>query len=496
MLATLNTKITGIKADSRKVVAGDAFLAYLGEKVDGRRYIAQAIENGASAVLWDAEDFIWKPEWQVANLAVPNLKAKSSEIAGDFYGHPSQQLWVMGVTGTNGKTSISHWLAGAFNVLQRKTAVLGTVGNGFMGGLNVAVNTTPDAVALQKMLAEFVLEGASDVAIEVSSHGLDQGRVNGVQFDVAIFTNLSRDHLDYHPNMAAYGAAKAKLFAFDSLKTCVVNTDDAFGNSLATQLKAQGKQVFSYGLESGDVRGECLQLHLQGLTMQVQTPYGHATLTAPVLGAFNAYNLLAVLATLLASNIQLTDAMNAIAQLKPVLGRMQTLGGETQPLVVVDYAHTPDALEKVLVSLKAHLADDAKLLCVFGCGGNRDAGKRPLMGAIASEHADAVIVTTDNPRNEDAEEIIKQIIQPISKAVMVEIDRQRAIQIAVLSAKAGDIVLIAGKGHEDYQEVKGMKTHFSDVEHAQKSLELYDALYAEESWLPAAPQLNGSGSSR
>ena len=264
----------------------------------------------------------------------------------------------------------------------------------------------------------------------------------------------------------------------------MINADDAFGAELITDLTAQNKQVLSYGFKGGDVRGSNLALHLDGLTLQVQTPQGHATMTAPVLGEFNAYNLLAVLATMLASNVKLSDAVTAIAQLKPVVGRMQTLGGQSKPLVVIDYAHTPDALEKALISLKAHLANDAKLLCVFGCGGNRDAGKRPLMGAIASEYADAVIVTNDNPRNEDPDLIIKQIIQPITKAVMVEIDRQRAIQIAVLSAKAGDIVLIAGKGHEDYQEVQGVKTHFSDVEHAEKSLELYAALYAEETRMP------------
>ena len=219
MLTTLNKAITGITSDSRKVVAGDVFLAYLGEKVDGRRYIAQAIENGAVAVLWESQDFTWKADWQVANLGVPNLKAEASRIAGDFYANPSQKLWVMGVTGTNGKTSISHWLASAFDFLGQKTAVLGTVGNGFMGNLTIAENTTSDAVTLQKMLADFVAVNASHVAIEVSSHGLDQGRVNAVAFDVAIFTNLSRDHLDYHPNMTAYGEAKAKLFGFDAVKT-------------------------------------------------------------------------------------------------------------------------------------------------------------------------------------------------------------------------------------------------------------------------------------
>lgn len=488
MLASLNVNITSLTSDSRKVVKGDAFLAYMGEKMDGRRFIADAFQNGAVAVLWDPEDFVWHAEWAVANLAVPHLKAKASEIAGEFYGNPSKKLWVMGVTGTNGKTSVSHWLASAFAILNNKTAVLGTLGNGFMGDLKYSENTTPDAISLQKMLADYVAAGASHVGMEVSSHGLDQGRVNGIKFDVAILTNLSRDHLDYHPNMTAYGEAKAKLFAFKDVKTSVINTDDVFGQRLAADLKAQGKKVLSYGLTSGDVQGKQICLHLEGLTMQVETAQGHATVTAPMLGEFNAYNLLAVLATMLASDVKLADAVRAIAQLKPVVGRMQTLGGKDKPLVVVDYAHTPDALEKVLLSLKAHLPVGAKLLCVFGCGGNRDAGKRPLMGALASEHADAVIVTSDNPRHEDAEAIIKQIIQPITKAVMVEIDRQRAIQIAVLSAKAGDIVLIAGKGHEDYQDIKGVRTPFSDVEHVQQSLVLYEALYAEESRMPTPPR--------
>lgn len=488
MLASLNVKITGLTSDSRKVVRGDAFLAYLGEKNDGRRYIAQAIENGAVAILWEEQDFVWKSDWLIPHLAVSNLKVRASEIAAEFYVNPSHRLWMIGVTGTNGKTSVSHWLASSFETLGKKTAVLGTLGNGFLGDLKITENTTPDAIAIQAMLADFVAAGASNVAMEVSSHGLDQGRVNGVKFDVAIFTNLSRDHLDYHQDMNAYGDAKAKLFAFKDVKTCVVNSDDAFGKKLIDELKFQGKKVLSYGLNSGDVRGEQVQLHLEGLTMQVRTPFGYTTLSAPVLGEFNAYNMLAVLSTLLVSEVKLSDAVSAVAQLKPVIGRMQNLGGNDKPLVVIDYAHTPDALEKALISLKAHLSDGGKLICVFGCGGNRDKGKRPLMGAIASEHADAIIVTSDNPRNEDSEEIIKQIIQPISKAVMVEIDRQRAIQIGILSAKAGDIVLIAGKGHESYQEVNGIKTQFSDVEHAQQSLKLYEAIYAEEIPIPMSPR--------
>lgn len=473
LLSTLNKQITSITTDSRKVQAGSLFLAYPGVHSDGRDYIAQAIQAGAVAVAWESKDFVWNAAWQVANFAVPGLKDRVGEIAAEYYQYPSQKLDMIGVTGTNGKTSVSQWIAQALTIIGRKTAVIGTIGNGFVDAQHEASNTTPDAVLLQAMLADFAQHGADAVAMEVSSHGLHQGRVNGVTFDVAVLTNLSRDHLDYHQTMEEYAAAKQLLFSWQGLGMSILNADDAFGQSVASTLKTAGKPLITYGLAQGEIRGSNLQLHQYGLTMQVNTPQGNATINAPVLGRFNAYNVLAVLATLLALKINLQDAVSAIAKIKPVAGRMQQFGGNDKPLVVVDYAHTPDALEKVLATLREQTS--GKLICVFGCGGDRDAGKRPLMGAVTAKLADVLIVTSDNPRSEDPVSIIQQVVSGISKAHMIEPDRAIAIKQAVHLAHTGDIVLVAGKGHEDYQEVAGVRTRFSDAEVAIAALDDYPA---------------------
>ena len=461
VLSSFNLKFSAITADSRKVQAGALFLAYPGVHSDGRNYIAQAIQAGAAAVAWDSRDFAWNPAWQVANVGVAGLKDQVSEIAAEYYGQPSQKLRMVGVTGTNGKTSVSQWIAQALSVVGQKTAVIGTIGNGFVGAQSEANNTTPDAILLQGMLADFATQGAKAVAMEVSSHGLHQGRVNSVKFDVAVLTNLSRDHLDYHETMEEYAAAKELLFTWPGLGISVINADDAFGQRIVKKLKAQGKSLLTYGVNQGDVHAVNMQLHEHGLTMQVTTPQGDAVVHAPVLGRFNAYNVLAVLTTLLALEVNLADAVAVIAKIKPVPGRMQQFGGDGKPLVVVDYAHTPDALEKVLATLREQV--QGKLICVFGCGGDRDAGKRPLMGAVAATLADSVIVTSDNPRSEDPLQIIQQVVAGVDKACMVEPDRAVAIKQAVQSARSGDIVLVAGKGHEDYQEIAGVKTPFSDA---------------------------------
>lgn len=468
----VSTPFYSLTADSRKVDVGSLFLAYKGEQADGRDYIAQAIKNGAAGVMFDDADFEWDGTLQVPHIAVADLRHQAGNVANEFYGHPSQKLWTVGITGTNGKTSVSQWIAQAFEALNRKTAVIGTLGNGFIGDLHATANTTPNAILLHNMLADYVEQEAQAVAMEVSSHGLDQGRVSGVHFDIAVFTNLSRDHLDYHGDMASYGAAKKKLFTWDSLSCAVINIDDEFGRELAAELKVTSKNVLTYGIGAGDINAKSLQLENDSITMQVTTPQGDATITAKVIGRFNAYNVLAVLATLLASKVSLADAVKVISQIQAVPGRMQTLGGGALPLVVIDYAHTPDALEKVLMTLKEQTQQ--KLVCVFGCGGNRDTGKRNVMGKIATEIADAVIVTSDNPRDENAEDIIRQIVQNITKHYIIETDRASAIAIGVLSAKAGDVVLIAGKGHEDYQEINGVKQHFSDIEQAEMVLKLYE----------------------
>jgi len=468
-LAEQGVKAADITADSRKVQTGSVFLAYRGEHADGRQYIQHAINQGAAAVLWERDGYQWNPQWQLPNVAVDSLRSEAGMIANDFYGQPSQRLWMIGVTGTNGKTSCSHWLARALSALGRKTAIVGTLGNGFPGALSAAINTTPDPILLHGMLAHYLKQGATAAAMEVSSHGLDQGRVNGVHFDIAVLTNLSRDHLDYHGDMDAYASAKKQLLYWDGLSCSVLNSDDELGSEIAQDLLGQGKRVLTYGLESGEVRGSQLRFSEQGLAMQITTPYGQAHLQAGLLGRFNAYNLLAVLATLLASDVSLQQAVNVLTQVQPVTGRMQQVGGGNQPLVVIDYAHTPDALEKVLIALREQTK--GRLLCVFGCGGNRDQGKRPLMGEVACRLADEVIVTSDNPRHENPAGIIAAIVSGMHGNYQIERDRAAAITLAIKAAKPGDIVLVAGKGHEDYQDVAGVKYPFSDQEVVKQLLE-------------------------
>jgi len=472
----MHANIKHMTADSRQVKAGSLFLAYQGDRADGRAYISEAINQGASAVVWEKDGFVWNTAWKIPNQPILGLKKEVGAMASEFYGMPSDKLWMVGVTGTNGKTTCSHWLAQAFSALGRQSAVIGTLGNGLLSDLSKTNNTTPDAVVLHGLLAEYLAKKTKVVAMEVSSHGLDQGRVNGVNFDVAVFTNLTRDHLDYHGDMQAYGEAKKKLFTWCGLKTAVINRDDAFGLSLAAELSALGTKVITYGLNKAfvgenDIAINSMQLSDAGITLEVMTPQGQATASAPVIGEFNAYNLLAVLATLLASDIALADAVKALSLIRPVLGRMQQCGGGEKPLIVVDYAHTPDALEQVLKSLRAQLTASAELTCVLGCGGDRDQGKRPLMGKVAAALASRVIVTSDNPRNESAASIIRAVMAGAgNKATSIE-GRADAIKQAIKTAKKGDVVLIAGKGHEDYQEIAGVKYPFSDIQVAQEALQ-------------------------
>jgi UDP-N-acetylmuramoyl-L-alanyl-D-glutamate--2,6-diaminopimelate ligase len=455
--------------DSRQVQAGDVFLAYPGESKDGRQFIEAAIRQGAAAVVWEAEGYVWPVGWMIPNIPISGLRGKVSEIAGECFGMPSQALWMIGITGTNGKTSCSHWLAQSLSRCGKPTAVVGTLGNGFPQALEPSPNTTPDAVLLQGQLAEYRKQGAHAVAMEVSSHGLAQGRVNGVHFDVAVLTNLSRDHLDYHGSMEDYAAAKAQLFDWPDLKCAVLNADDTFGARVAAEQIARGRRVVTYGFEHGDVRGSLLSLKDNGIFMSVTSSWGDAQLALPVLGRFNAYNALAVLATLLVSDVPFQEAIDSMGAIRPVAGRMQQIGGNEQPLVVVDYAHTPDALEKVLSSLREQCR--GRLICVFGCGGNRDKGKRPLMGGMVSRLADLAIVTADNPRHENAREIIDEIVAGMEADYRIEEDRAAAIDAAICEAKPGDIVLLAGKGHETYQQIGDEKLPFSDLEVAQRVLD-------------------------
>jgi UDP-N-acetylmuramoyl-L-alanyl-D-glutamate--2,6-diaminopimelate ligase len=472
----IDAPISDMTSDSRLVEKNSLFMAYPGSHGDGRNYIAQAIENGAIAVMWEQENFVWDEHWQVQNLAIPNLSMHAGYIASQFYKNPSAQLWSIGVTGTNGKTSVSHWVAQAFDYLKRKSAVVGTLGNGFLDGLTETLNTTPGAIALQRMLATYVQQNAQVVAMEVSSHGLDQGRLLGMEFDVAILTNVTRDHLDYHKTMKAYQDAKKKLFLWQGLKASVINHDDAFGRTLLNELNRRRQRTLSYGIKSGDVRATKVTLSEDGFTSYIVTPYGSADVRVNLIGEFNVYNVLAVLATLLVSDVAFSDAIEAISQLTPVMGRMQTLGGGDKPMVVVDYAHTPDALDKVLQTLT--MLTKAKLICVFGCGGDRDVGKRFKMGKVVSQYAHKAIVTTDNPRSEEPKLIIDQIVKGMDGQYIVEADRAKAIALGVSTAKPGDVVLVAGKGHEDYQEVKGVKHFFSDVEQVRLALEQYEGAQA------------------
>ena len=469
-LPALGVPVTRLATDSRRVEPGDVFVAVPGARIDGRRFIPQAIAAGAVGVLWEAADFQWDPAWRVPNLAVPNLRKQLGLIAARTYGDPSHSMWVAGVTGTNGKTSCSHWIAQSLTRLGRRTAVLGTLGIGFPGELTPGTHTTPDAASLQAQLADLLSRGASGVVMEVSSHGLEQGRVNGVAFAAALFTNLSRDHLDYHGTMEQYGAAKARLFHWDGLHHAVINLDDGFGAQLAGSLDRSRVNVLGYGLGKGEISGHKLDLSKRGLTLEIETPWGAGVIRSQLLGRFNAANLLGVLGVLLAAGVKLDDATSAIETVEPVPGRLQMLRQPGRPLVVVDYAHTPDALEKVLDTLRAVLGSEGRLICVFGCGGERDAGKRPLMGETATRLADSVFVTSDNPRGEDPRAIIDQIIAQAHPNYRVEIDRAVAIQQALREARTDDLVLIAGKGHEAYQEIVGRRLPFSDTEVAARVL--------------------------
>jgi UDP-N-acetylmuramoyl-L-alanyl-D-glutamate--2,6-diaminopimelate ligase len=472
----IQSKPTSIVSDSRLVTPGALFLAYPGEQVDGRDYIADAIQKGASAILWEPRDFEWKAEWTIENSPVISLKQQASVIAGQFYKNPSEKLWVVGVTGTNGKTSVTQWLGQAFNYLHKKTAIIGTLGNGLLGDLVQTQNTTPDAILLQKLLADYVHQEVEAVAMEVSSHGLHQGRVKGIHFDVAVLTNLSRDHLDYHKTFERYAEAKKRLFLSEGLQYAVVNEDDAFGKALKAELSGLGVSVLTYGIGHGDVNASRVQIENGRINFFVNTPYGQSDVSVRLIGRFNVYNTLAVLATLLVSEVSLVDAVEAIAYLQPINGRMQLFGGDYLPLVVVDYAHTPDSLKNVLMALKPEVT--GRLVCVFGCGGDRDQGKREMMGQVASELADAVVVTSDNPRSENADAIIQAILAGVNGEYAVEENRAKAIAVAINNAKFGDVVLIAGKGHEDYQEIAGIKHHFSDAEEVEKALRRYEVSVA------------------
>ena len=479
---------TGVSADSRRVLPGELFLAMPGVRSDGRSHIREAVARGACAVLWEPDGVAsagMDKRLTVPNVAVAGLRELSGEIAHLAYGRPSERLWLAGVTGTNGKTSVSQWIAQALSLLGRKCGVIGTLGNGFPGELQDSPNTTPDAVTLQRVLAGFVAADAVACAMEVSSIGLAQGRVAAVAFDVAVFTNLTRDHLDYHGSMDAYGTAKELLFGWPGLTAAVVNLDDPFGRNLCAGI-AGGVRRIGYTLEDAAavadqadeiLAGEDLVVSGGGLAFGIRTRQGSVRVEAPLLGRFNAANLLAVTGTLLAAGIALESAAQVLPLLVPPPGRMQAATGESdEPLVVIDYAHSPDALEQALATLaEIAAARGGRIICLFGCGGERDSGKRPLMGKVAERLADRVLVTSDNPRGEDPQAIIADVLRGMGGTASVEPDRATAIRHAVMDAAANDVVLVAGKGHECYQEIAGRRLPFSDLEQATAALRAWRA---------------------
>ncbi|MBS4050559.1 MAG: UDP-N-acetylmuramoyl-L-alanyl-D-glutamate--2,6-diaminopimelate ligase [Methylomonas sp.] len=465
---SLDYEIGGLCLDSRKVNSGDLFIALNGALRHGLNHARQALANGAVAVIYDPEGvqdaLLIKDEF----TAIPNLSRHLGEIAARFYDRPSQSIDVIGITGTNGKTTCSQLLAQAL----KDCGVIGTLGWGRVDRLQPTINTTPDALDVQRMLRLLAEEGQKTVAMEVSSHGLEQGRVNAVEFKGAVFTNLSRDHLDYHGNMEAYLQAKLSLFKNPALAFAVVNLDDASSQAVLETLHKNVKRwVFSTsGRQTAGA--ECLtagrvEHSANGIDFEVHWAGKTAHATTSVMGAFNLQNVMTVLCVLLALGWPFETAVAQLSRLKAVTGRMESFGGAGKPCVIVDYAHTPDALEKVLLAAK----NKGELWTVFGCGGDRDKGKRPLMGRIAETYSDHVVVTDDNPRTEAPEAIIRDILTGcLSNKTRIINDRNVAITSVIQQAKQNDCVVIAGKGHENYQEIKGVKMPFSDQAVVQQAL--------------------------
>lgn len=471
--------VTGLASDSRNVQPGDLFFAVRGGQRHGLEFLATVKAAGAAAV-------VWEPPWNglfavddaLLSLAAPELRQKLGLIASRFYGEPSRHLRVIGITGTDGKTSCAHFIAQALSdAASGPCGILGTLGVGVHGQTEPSLHTTPDPLAVQRWLAGLVETGRRHAVMEVSSHALDQGRVNGIAFAVAVLTQLSRDHLDYHGTLDAYATAKRRLFTEHQPDWAVLNVDDAFGQRLVAEAQVRCG-VIAYGLGERPtalerfVWGKRLELTANGLRLHIQSSWGQGEVWTGLLGRFNASNLLTTLATLLALETPFDEALARLERTATVPGRMERVGGEpSQPLAVIDYAHTPHALEQVLSALREH-GGNRRLWCVFGCGGDRDPGKRPLMGAVAERLADRVIVTDDNPRTEDSDRIISDILAGMtdSAAAMVVRDRRAAIFHALAEAEAGDIVLIAGKGHEDYQIVGTERFPFSDREAAHQFL--------------------------
>jgi UDP-N-acetylmuramoyl-L-alanyl-D-glutamate--2,6-diaminopimelate ligase len=460
--------LTDLTLDSRQVKPGGAFLACRGARHHGLDFAQDVARRGAAAIVWEPDGVHQPPVMRsdIVLAAVPELGRQASLLADRFFASPSRQLDVVGVTGTNGKTTSAWLMAQALTRCGEPAAYVGTLGSALGGELVAGEMTTPDAISVQRGLAAFRARGARRVAMEVSSHGLALGRVQAVHFDTAVFTNLTRDHLDFHGDMAAYGAAKASLFERADVRLRVLNVDDAFGAALAARPQFAGRiACSSRGAGRGEnapfVHAQGLQFTATGTRFDLASSFGNASVQTGLVGAFNVDNLLAVLAVLLGSGIPLAAAVAAVAALSAPPGRLEVIAAPDKPLAVVDYAHTPDALAQALQVLRRHCG--GRLSVVFGCGGDRDRGKRPLMGAAAARYADQIVLTDDNPRSEDPQQILADIKAGTgAAAVTVVPDRRAAIAQALTQATAGDVVLVAGKGHETTQITGNVTRHFSD----------------------------------
>jgi UDP-N-acetylmuramoyl-L-alanyl-D-glutamate--2,6-diaminopimelate ligase len=462
-----NIEINQLVIDSRKVSDGALFCAYKGVQADGRDYLQQAEKNGAAAILYDAQDFDLPDNITIPAFSISNLQARVGTLAHHFFGRACDEMQVFGVTGTNGKTTCCYLLTQALTHLGMQAAMIGTIGVGKLDSLAPADHTTPDPIALHKMLADFKAQGITQVCMEVSSHALHQGRVNGVEFFCALFTNLSHDHLDYHGDMASYGAAKKRLFTSFSSELMVTNASDSFGASLIEI--ANTEFIVSYG-QGGDVYADEVNLGVDGIEFEFEGNGIDFSASTPLIGAVNIPNIEMLVATLLALSTSIEDIQSILASLTPAPGRMELYRVPGKASVVVDYAHTPDALEKALLSVKQHC--QGELWCVFGCGGDRDQGKRSVMGAVADKGADRLIVTNDNPRSEDPAAIAAQIVTGIKVNHQVILNRAEAIASAISQASLDDWILVAGKGHETTQQIGSQLLNFSDREQVQDALKV------------------------
>ena len=480
-----DVEVVDLTLDSRQVRRGAAFLACRGKHRHGLEFARAAVEAGARAVLWEPAPGVSAPQLpaSVLTVEVPELSAQAGYIADRFFGAPSARVQVIGITGTNGKTTCAWLLAAALSASGRRCAYLGTLGTGIAGQVTSGTLTTPDPVSLHRQLAQLRDAGAAAIAMEVSSHALDQRRCAGVRFQVAVFTNLSRDHLDYHGDLERYAAAKSLLFEWPTLNSRVINVDDPLGLELATRappnasLIVTGRRTDPGARVPGARYLRALRSahQPQGLEIAIDSSWGAAALRSPLIGDFNVDNLLTVLGVLVSVGMPLEQACTLLGRCEAPPGRMQVSGGGELPLAIVDYAHTPDALDNALRAARAHCS--GRLLCVFGCGGERDRGKRPLMGQVAESLADALYITDDNPRGEDPARIVAEISAGLKhpERAQVQHDRAAAIAAAVAAAAPGDVVLVAGKGQEDYQLAGAERRAFSDVAQVRAALRVRSA---------------------